>query len=60
MYRSRLLPQRLAMLGLVRGPLVIASGFGVMFDLFDAGGSVQTIAAAPEILWELSLCFYPP
>jgi hypothetical protein len=59
MYRSGLMPPGLAMLGLIGGPLVILSGIGVLFDLYDAGSPVQGIATLPEIIWELSLCFYP-
>jgi hypothetical protein len=58
MYRSGLVPRRMAMLGLVGGPLIIASGVGVLFDLFEAGGTVQSIATIPEFLWELSLGIY--
>jgi hypothetical protein len=39
MYRSGLVPRRMAMLGLVGGPLICASGIAVMFDLFDAGSA---------------------
>ena len=46
------------MLGLVGGPLVVASGIGVLFGLFDKGGTVQAIATIPEFLWELSLGIY--
>lgn len=31
----------------------------MLFDLYDAGGPVQTIATIPEIVWELSLGIYP-
>ncbi len=31
----------------------------MLFDLYDAGAPVKSIAALPEIIWELSLCFYP-
>jgi len=59
MYRSGLMPPGLAMLGIIAGPLIILSGIGVLFDLYDAGSPVQGIATIPEIIWELSLCFYP-
>jgi hypothetical protein len=55
MYRSGLVPRRMAMLGLVGGPLIIASGAAVVLGVIEAGGVVQTIAAIPEFLWELSL-----
>ena len=59
MYRSGLMPRRLAMLGLIGGPLQTLAGTGVLFDLYDAGGPVQSIATIPEIIWELSLGIYP-
>ena len=58
MYRSGLVPRGMAILGLIGGPLVIASGIGVLFDVFDAGSAPQGIATIPEILWELSLGIY--
>jgi Domain of unknown function (DUF4386) len=58
MYRSGLVPRGMAMLGLIGGPLIILSGIGVLFDLYDAGGPVQSIATIPEFLWELSLGIY--
>jgi hypothetical protein len=33
MYRSGLVPRGMAMLGLIRGPLVMASGIAIMFDV---------------------------
>ncbi len=58
MYRSGLVPRKMAMLGLIGGPLIILSGIGVLFDLFAAGGPVQGIATIPEFFWELSLGIY--
>jgi hypothetical protein len=58
MYRSGLVPRRMAMLGLIGGPLIILSGIGVLFDVWDAGGTVQAVATIPEFLWELSLGIY--
>jgi hypothetical protein len=58
MYRSGLVPPRLAMLGLIGGPLIILSGIGVLFDLYQARSPVQGIATIPEFLWELSLGIY--
>ena len=59
MYRSGLVPRRMAILGLVGGPLIILSGIGVLFGAFNQGGSVQALATIPEFLWELSLGIYP-
>ena len=53
MYTSRLVPRGMAVLGLIGGPLIIASGVGVMFGVIEAGGGWQLIATIPEALWEL-------
>jgi hypothetical protein len=58
LYSSRLVPRGMAMLGLIGGPLIILSGIGVLFDAWNAGGTVQSIATIPEFLWELSLGIY--
>ena len=55
MYRSGLVPRRMAMLGLVGGPLLCASGIAVLFGVFEAGSVWQIIAVLPEAAWELSL-----
>src|SRR5215216_8088980 len=58
MYRSGLVPRPMAVLGLVGGPLVCASGIAVMFGLFEQGSAGQFIATIPEIAWEASLGIY--
>ena len=58
MYTSGLVPRRMALLGLIGGPLIIASGIAVLFDVFQQGGTGQSIATIPEFLWELSLGIY--
>ena len=44
MYSSGLVPRKMAMLGLVGGPLIIISGPLVMFGVADPGGTLQGIA----------------
>lgn len=58
MYRSGLMPRGLALLGLIGGPLVMASGIAVLFGVFKAGSGGQFLATIPEILWELSVGIY--
>jgi hypothetical protein len=58
MYRSGLVPRRMAMLGLIGGPLICISGALVVFGVFDQGGVAQGIATIPEFLWEASLGIY--
>ena len=58
MYRSGLVPRRMAWFGLIGGPLIILSGTGVIFGWWDAGGTVQSLATIPEFIWELFLGIY--
>lgn len=58
MYRSGLVPRRMAWLGLIGGPLIIGSGTAVMFGVDHPGGTLQGLATIPEGLWELSLGVY--
>jgi hypothetical protein len=55
MYSSRLVPRGMAMLGLIGGPLIIASGVGVLLGVIEAGSVWKGIATIPEFFWELSL-----
>jgi hypothetical protein len=55
MYRSALVPRPMAMLGLIGGPLIIASGVAVLLGVIEAGSVWQGIATIPEFFWELSL-----
>jgi hypothetical protein len=50
MYRSRLVPRGLAILGLIGGPLVVVSGIAIMFDVTTRGSALQGIATIPEAL----------
>jgi hypothetical protein len=59
MYRSELVPRRMAILGLIAGPLICISGIAVMFGAAQAGGPVQGLATIPEFVWELLLGIYP-
>jgi Domain of unknown function (DUF4386) len=58
MYRSALVPPRLAIFGLIGGPLIIIAGVLVMFDVIEGGGPVQGLMTIPEAFWELSLGIY--
>ena len=58
MYRSRLVPRGMAILGLIGGPLVAASGVAVMFDVIERGSTLQGVATIPEAIWELSFGIY--
>ena len=58
MYRSGLVPRGMAMLGLIGGPLLIASFVAVLFGLYAQVSLPSAIATIPEFLWELSLGIY--
>jgi hypothetical protein len=61
MYRTGLVPRRMAWLGLVGGPLVVVFGTAVMFGGNHPGSTLnalKSIATVPEILWELFLGVY--
>jgi hypothetical protein len=61
MYRTGLVPQRAAWLGLLGGPLIVISGTIIMFGgNHPSSGlhSLQAIATIPEAAWELFLGVY--
>jgi hypothetical protein len=55
MYTSNLVPRRMALLGLVGGPLVSASGIAMLLGLYAPVSLWSVIATIPEFFWELSL-----
>ena len=58
MYRTGLVPRRLAVLGLIGGPLIILSGSAAMMGFIELDGTWQTVAAIPEFFWELGFGVY--
>ena len=58
MYRTGLVPRRLAMFGLVGGPLIILSGCAAMLGVIELDGAWQQLSAAPEFVWELGFGIY--
>jgi hypothetical protein len=58
MYRTGLVPRRLAMFGLVGGTFIIATGSAAVLGLIEPGGAIQQLSAAPEFIWELGLGIY--
>jgi hypothetical protein len=58
MYRSGLVPRRMAVLGIVGGPLICISGIAVVLNVIARGSIGQGIATIPEFFWELSLGLY--
>ena len=58
MYRSGLVPRRMAMFGLVGGPMLILSFGLILFGVFENGSAPAFLLALPEIIWELSIGIY--
>ena len=58
MYRSGLVPRRMAMFGLVGGPMLILSFGLILFGVYENGSGPAFLLALPEIIWELSLGIY--
>jgi hypothetical protein len=58
MYRSGLVPRRMAWFGLIGGPLLVLGSLGTLFDWWDAGTTMPSILVIPEIIWELFLGIY--
>lgn len=58
MYRSGLVPRRLALLGVTGGPLAFIAAAGALFNVYDQNSAAQSVLTIPEILWEVSLGVY--
>ncbi len=61
MYRTRLVPRAWTWLGLIGGPLLIATGTAILFTGNDPSSTLrglQGIATIPEFVWELFLGVY--
>ena len=55
MWRSRLLPRPLVMIGLIGGPLALLAGIGVLLGAWDKSAGLPVALTAPEAIWEFSL-----
>jgi hypothetical protein len=58
MYRSALVPRAIPLMGLIGGPLLLASVTGIVLGTHGLDSGVHVIAAAPIFFWELSLGVY--
>ncbi len=58
LYRSGLVPRRMALLGVIGGPLMSASGIAVLFGAYGQTSVWSGLATLPEIAWEASLGIY--
>ncbi|RKE17721.1 DUF4386 domain-containing protein [Streptomyces sp. TLI_171] len=55
MFRSRLVPRYVAVLGLVGGPLLLATAVAELFGLYAQLSTIGALTALPVFAWELTL-----
>jgi len=55
MYKSGLVHRRMALFGVIGGPLLAISGAAVLMGVIPQGSPVQNFMTLPEIVWELYL-----
>ena len=55
MWKTRLVPRAMSILGLVGGPAMLIAGVAVLLGYIEAGSTFQAVATIPEFFWELSL-----
>jgi Domain of unknown function (DUF4386) len=58
LYKSGLVPRRMAMLGLIGGPVAFVGGVFVLFGAFEQPSPALFAFTGIEIVWELSLGIY--
>lgn len=55
MYRSRLVPRPMALIGLIGGPIAFATATAVLFGAYEQQSAVNFLFTLPEIVWEAAL-----
>ena len=58
MYTSGLVPRRMALLGLIGGPIAFATATAVLFGAYEQQSGINLLFTVPEILWELSITLW--
>jgi Domain of unknown function (DUF4386) len=58
MYRSGLVPRRMALIGVIGGPLALVTATAVLFGLWEQTSAAGFFFTLPEAVWELSLGVY--
>jgi Domain of unknown function (DUF4386) len=58
MYTSGLVPRRMALLGVIGGPLAVVAATGELFGLIEQASAPDFLLTLPEIAWELSLSIW--
>ena len=55
LYKSRLVPRALSLIGIVGGPVLIAGFLAVIFGVIGPDAPLRALSALPVFLFELSL-----
>lgn len=55
LFKSRLVPRRLSIIGIIGGPILLASYFAVMFGLLGQQDGLAKLSAFPVAIFEFSL-----
>ena len=55
LYRSGLVSRRMALFGVIGGPLLALSGLAVLLGLTPTASTAQHLMTAPEVIWEAFL-----
>jgi hypothetical protein len=55
MWKTRLVPRVMSVLGLIGGPALLLAGGAVILGYIEAGSPNQMLLTMPEFFWELSL-----
>jgi hypothetical protein len=55
LYKSRLVPRRLSLIGIVGGPLLVIGYLAVLFNAIDQHGALAGLSALPVAVFEFSL-----
>lgn len=58
LFKGKLVPTIIPVLGLIGAPLLLASALGTFFGIFDQMSPIAAVAGLPIALWELSLGIY--
>jgi len=55
LYKSRLVPRRLAVIGIIGGPILLLGYFAILFNLIGQHGGLAGLSAFPVAIFEFSL-----
>jgi hypothetical protein len=55
LYKSRLVPRRLSLIGIIGGPVLVVGYLAVMFNAIDQHGGLAGLSALPVAVFEFSL-----